>query len=123
MSHDSTKNQVPPEEEPRMVQCATLGERLQGLPGAPFPTELGQRIFERISQKAWLQWLEHSKLLINEHNLNLADPPAREFLQKACESWLFEGQQAPPSGWVASEGGLLQIVKKPSGESGGKASS
>ena len=113
MSHDSTKDQVPPAEEPRMVHCAVLGERLEGLPAAPFATDLGQRIFEQISQKAWLQWLEHSKRLINEHNLNLADPEARQFLQKACESWLFEGKQEPPSGWVPP-GGFIPIIQKPS---------
>ena len=112
MSHDSTKNQVPPAEEPRMVQCVVLGERLRGLPGAPFPTELGRRIFENVSQKAWLQWLEHSKLLINEHSLKLSDPAARQFLERACESWLFEGQQAPPSGWVPS-GGFIPVIQKP----------
>jgi len=115
MSHDSTKDQVPPAEEPRMVQCVVLGERLRGLPAAPFPTDLGRRIYENVSQKAWNQWLEHSKLLINEHGLNLADPAARQFLQNACESWLFEGKQAPPSGWVAS-GGFIPIVQKSSGQ-------
>jgi Fe-S cluster biosynthesis and repair protein YggX len=96
-----------------MVDCALLGQRLVGLPAAPFPTELGQRIFERISQKAWLQWLEHSKLLINEHNLNLSDPAAREFLQQACEAWMFAGRQAPPSGWEPKKSGFIPIVKKP----------
>jgi len=122
MSHDSTTGHVPPAEEPRMVHCTVLGENLPGLPGAPFPTELGQRIYAEISQKAWLQWLEHSKLLINEHNLNLAEVPAREFLQKACESWLFAGKQAPPSGWVPSGGGFIPIVKKPAKGDDDKAS-
>ena len=112
MSHHNTSDQVPPAKEPRLVDCVVLQERLPGLPAAPFPTPLGQRIFDEVSQKAWNQWLEHSKRLINEHNLKLSEPAARAFLQQACEAWLFEGKQDPPEGWVP-EGGFIPIVKKP----------
>ena len=112
MPYDSTKNQVPPDKEPRMVNCVVLKGQHAGMAAAPFQTPLGQRIFEEVSQEAWLQWLAHSKMLINEHNLKLSEPEAREYLLQACEAWLFKGQNAPPPGWVPSSGGFIPILKK-----------
>ena len=40
----------------RMVQCAKLGRLLPGLEKPPFPGELGQRIYEQVSEEAWRQW-------------------------------------------------------------------
>ena len=113
MPYDSTKNQVPPDKEPRIINCVVLKDRLPGMVAPPFQTPLGQRIFQDVSQAAWLQWLAHSKMLINEHNLKLSEPEAREYLRQACEAWLFEGQQTPPPGWVPSSAGFIPVLKKP----------
>ena len=112
MTYNSMKNQVPPDKEPRMVDCVVLKSRQAGLTARPFQTDLGQRIYEEVSQLAWSQWLAHSKLLINEHNLKLSEPEARAYLLKACEAWLFEGKNAPPPGWVDSAPGFIPVLKK-----------
>ena len=112
MTYDSMKNQVPPGKEPRMVNCVVLKTRQPGLAAAPFQTELGARIFENVSQAGWLQWLAHSKMLINEHNLKLSEPEARNYLLRACEAWLFEGANAPPPGWVPAKDGFIPVLKR-----------
>src|SRR5438128_672894 len=57
----------------RMVKCKKLGQELPGLTYKPWPNELGQRVYENISQEAWGQWLEHFKRIMNEYRLNPAD--------------------------------------------------
>lgn len=83
-----------------MVYCQKLKKEAQGLTQQPFPGELGARIHANISQEAWLQWLGHQTLLINENRLSLANPAAREFLVKELESFLFGDGSAKPAGFV-----------------------
>ena len=39
----------------RMVQCVKLGKEAEGLERCYFAVDLGQRIFDNISQEAWQQ--------------------------------------------------------------------
>ena len=88
----------------RIVNCQKLGKSLTGLDSAPYPGQLGQRIFEHISQQAWDMWLAHQTMLINEYRLSLIDPAAREFLAKEMENFLFgDGSEKPPG--FTDEGG------------------
>lgn len=86
--------------EARMVQCVKLGHEAEGLATPPFKNELGQRIYEGVSKEAWKQWIEHSKMLINEGRLELGTKPATEFLLKECEKFFFGEGSAMPSGYV-----------------------
>lgn len=84
----------------RTVQCVKLGRELPGLDKAPYPGELGQRIYENVSRQAWEMWLEHATILINHYGLTLLDPRAQEFLQQQMEEFFF-GEEAPmPEGWT-----------------------
>ncbi|MBF6591851.1 MAG: oxidative damage protection protein [Ktedonobacterales bacterium] len=83
-----------------MVQCVKLGRELPGLAKPPMPGELGQRIYEHISQEAWEMWQEHSRLLINHYGLNLADPDARQVMRQQMEEFFFSKDAAMPEGWV-----------------------
>jgi len=84
-----------------MVQCVKLGKEAEGLERAPFPGELGKRIFENVSAEAWKGWLEHQKMLVNEYRLNLADSKARKYLLEQTERYFFSDQQADvASGYV-----------------------
>ncbi len=87
----------------RTVHCALLKEDLPGLEFAPYPGELGQRIYEHISQKAWSRWLEQQTMLINEHRLSPINPEHRKFLEAEMEKFLFEGQTDKPEGYVPPE--------------------
>lgn len=91
----------------RMVMCAKLKRELPGLEKPPFPGELGQRIYDRISQQAWEMWQEQSRLVINHYGLNLADPDARQVMRQQMEEFLFgdEGDDDKPEGWSPEDGG------------------
>lgn len=56
----------------------------------PFPTELGQRIFDGICGVCWGEWVKHQQALINHYGLNLQDPQAKAFLYQSLEQFLFE---------------------------------
>lgn len=73
----------------RTVHCAKLGREAEGLARPPFPGELGQRIFDNISQEAWNDWMKQQTILINENRLSVIDPKAREFLEKEMKRFLF----------------------------------
>ena len=73
----------------RMVKCIKLGRELPGLTRPPYPGELGQRIYENVSQEGWNSWLEQMTLLINHHGLNLADPRATEILKEELVEFFF----------------------------------
>jgi Fe-S cluster biosynthesis and repair protein YggX len=80
----------------RMVHCKKLNQELPGLAQPPYPGELGQRIFENISQQAWQDWLRQQTMLINEYRLSMIDPKAQSFLKEEMEKFLFgEGGQMP----------------------------
>jgi Fe-S cluster biosynthesis and repair protein YggX len=76
----------------RMVDCVKMGEKLEGLDFAPFPGELGQKIFESVSKEAWKQWMAQQTILINEYRLSSLDPKARTFLQEEMQKFLFNDE-------------------------------
>ena len=80
----------------RMVQCVKLGKEAEGLERAPYPGELGKRIFDSVSKEAWQAWLRHQTILINENRLSPMDPAHRAFLEKEMEKFFFgEGSELP----------------------------
>jgi Fe-S cluster biosynthesis and repair protein YggX len=80
----------------RSVHCVLLKREAEGLDRAPYPGELGRRIYEQVSREAWAQWLRHQTLLINEYRLTPIEPKARKFLEGEMEKFFFgSGSQAP----------------------------
>jgi len=84
----------------RTVHCAKLHQDLEGLDRAPFPGELGQKIFDSISKQAWQMWMQQQTMLINEHRLSVIEPDARAFLEQNMKAFLFEDEDAKPEGYV-----------------------
>jgi Fe-S cluster biosynthesis and repair protein YggX len=81
----------------RMVQCVKLQRELPAIQYKPFDDELGQRIYENVSQEAWMMWLEHSKMIVNEYQLDLVSEKAHQVLREQCEAYFFgEGAALPP---------------------------
>lgn len=90
----------------RTVTCAKLGQELPALERPPYPGELGQRIFENVSQQGWEMWMQQSVIIINHYGLSLIDPQAREFLRKQMDDFFFgEGVQMPEDWTPEGEGG------------------
>jgi len=87
----------------RTIKCVMLGEDAEGLDYAPYPGDLGQRIFDNVSKEAWQKWLGHQTMLINEYRLTPFEPDARKFLEAEMEKFFFgEGSDAPKE-FVAPE--------------------
>ena len=84
----------------RTVNCVKLGKEAEGLDFAPYPGELGKRIFENVSKEAWKQWLETQKMLVNENRLNLADKKARDYLAQQMEKHFFGTGADKAAGYV-----------------------
>jgi Fe-S cluster biosynthesis and repair protein YggX len=78
-----------------------LGREAEGLEKAPYPGELGQRIFENVSKEAWQQWLRHQTMLINEYRLVAFEPKARQFLVGEMEKYFFGTGSEKPQGFKA----------------------
>lgn len=74
---------------PRMVKCAKLGQELPAIPYKPFNNELGQRIYNEISMDAWKQWLEFSKMIVNEYRLDLTSAQGQKLLYEQAEKFFF----------------------------------
>ncbi len=87
----------------RIVNCAKLNKEAEGIAFAPYPGDLGQRIFENISQEAWQLWLNHQTMLINERQLSLIDPDARKYLEGEMEKFLFGGDYDEIAGYVPQD--------------------
>ena len=80
----------------RTVNCVLLGEEAEGLDYAPYPGDLGQRIYDNVSKQAWQRWVAHQTMLINEYRLTPIEPEARTFLEKEMDKFFFgEGSAAP----------------------------
>lgn len=76
----------------RTVHCVKLQKDLPGLDVAPFPGELGQRVYESVSAEAYEMWKPHLTTIINHYGLNPADPETRKMLRNEMESFFFEEQ-------------------------------
>lgn len=69
----------------RTVNCIKLGKELPGLSFMPFDDELGERLYNQVSEEAWDMWLKESPRYINTYRLDLAEPAAQEFLREQME--------------------------------------
>ena len=83
----------------RIVNCVKLKRNAPGLETSTYPGDLGQKIYESISQEAWQQWLHHQTMLINENRLNTLEPEARKFLVVEMERFLFGEGSVMPAGY------------------------
>ncbi len=87
----------------RTVFCCKLHEDAEGLATPPFPGELGQKIFNEVSKRAWSMWLSHQTMLINEYRLNLMDVKSRDFLKEELQKYFFGDGSQKPSGFTPTE--------------------
>jgi Fe-S cluster biosynthesis and repair protein YggX len=84
----------------RIIHCEHLNKDAEGMTYAPYPGELGKRIYNEISQEAWQLWMKHQTMLVNENRLNLADARARQYLLRQMEQFFFGGGADQVQGYV-----------------------
>jgi len=80
----------------RMVHCIKLGKEAEGLDFAPYPGELGQKIFDNVSKEAWQGWLGQQTMLMNEYRLTPINPEHRKFLENEMDKYFFGTGSAVP---------------------------
>ncbi len=76
---------------------------MDGLKSIPYPGELGQRIFDNVSNDAWQMWLQHQTMLINEYRLTPIEKKDRSFLEQEMEKFFFGEGSARPEEFVEPE--------------------
>lgn len=80
----------------RMVHCVKLGREAEALDKPPLKGEVGQKIFDNVSQEGWKMWLEHSKMLINEYRLDLTSEQGQKLWMTEMDKFFFgEGSDVP----------------------------
>ena len=85
------------------VYCVIFKEELEGLGFKPVSGDLGARILDNVSKKAWQQWLTHQTMLINEKRLSLVDPEHKAYLAKQMEEFFFGEGADQPEGWISPD--------------------
>ena len=76
-----------------------LRETTEGLPGldeAPWPGELGKRIYDNVSAQAWKMWEDRMKMILNEYRLMPWQKEAQQLMAKQMEDFFFGGTEALP---------------------------
>ena len=106
---------------PRMVQCVKLGKELPGLEKPPFAGELGQRIYDNVSQEGYDLWKPHMTILINHYALNPADPETRKLMRNEMEEFFFGADAQLPEGWTPPGAAPSKGGAAPSKGGGGAA--
>jgi len=86
-----------------IVNCVKLKKEAEGLARAPYPGEIGKKIFENVSNEAWQMWMKHQTMLINENRLSVIDPKAREYLEEQMVKFLFEDDAEMPEGYKPTD--------------------
>ena len=73
----------------RTVTCSKFQRELPGLEKAPFSGELGQKIYENVSQDAWKMWSDDMMIkVINEYRLDMTDPEQYKTLLEEMRKFL-----------------------------------
>jgi Fe-S cluster biosynthesis and repair protein YggX len=90
-----------------MVQCVVLKREAEGLDTLPHPGDLGKRIYESVSKEGWRDWLQRLQMIINENQLNTADPMSIELIEKHMLGFFFD---------EGDYGGLPQGFRAPGGK-------
>ena len=94
---------------PRMVICKKLQRELPGLDAAPWPGELGQRVYDNVSAEAWKLWEERMKMILNEYRLMPWQKEAQQLVAKHMEDFFFGEGAALPPGLRAAPGQAVAL--------------
>jgi Fe-S cluster biosynthesis and repair protein YggX len=84
----------------RMVKCVKLGQELPALSEQPWPGELGKRIYENVSARAWKLWEDRMRMILNEYRLAPWQKEAQDLVSKAMEEFFFGQDAALPPGYT-----------------------
>src|SRR5271165_6731851 len=83
-----------------MVHCSKYKQELEGLDEPPFDSDFGHKIYNNVSKKAWGEWVEHQKMLLNEYRLQPWTRESQEFLVEQMQQYFFGEGAALPKEYV-----------------------
>jgi len=83
-----------------MVLCAKYKQEMEGLDELPFDNDLGKKIYDNVSKKAWGEWVDHQKMLLNEYRLQPWTKEAQSFLVEQMNEFLFGAGGQKPKEYV-----------------------
>ena len=84
----------------RVVHCVKLGREAPGLPKAPLPGDLGQKVYENVSQEGWDLFREYFTMVLNEQRLDLMDDSTDAIFINCVEDFFFGEGGKMPEGYV-----------------------
>ena len=84
----------------RIVYCIKLKQELPGLEYPPMPGDLGRKIYENVSQKAWEEFIEFFKMVINEYRLDLTNPISDQIFEQKASEYFFGENISMPDGFI-----------------------
>lgn len=87
----------------RTVFCVKFQKQLPGLDMAPWPGEIGQRLYDQVSADAWKLWEERQKMILNEYRLMPWQKEGQELILKHLEEFFFGEGAALPPGYVPQQ--------------------
>ena len=89
---------------PHMVFCSRYKQEMEGLDEAPFDSDFGNKVYNNVSKKAWQEWVERQKMLMNEYRLQPWTQQAQEFLVEQMDQFFFGEGAALPKEYVPPSG-------------------
>ena len=67
---------------------------------APWPGEIGQRVYENVSAQAWKLWEDRQKMILNEYRVMPWQKEGQEVIRTHMEDFFFGAGSALPPDFV-----------------------
>lgn len=67
------------------------------MPFRPFPNDIGLKVFEKICNVCWQEWLNAQKQIINHYSLDPREAKSREMLYTQMNTFLFGEAKGLPT--------------------------
>jgi Fe-S cluster biosynthesis and repair protein YggX len=100
----ATENTTGAGQTERMVHCVKFGRELPGLTEAPWPGELGQRVYQNVSARAWKLWEDRMRMILNEYRLMPWQKEAQDLVARSMEEFFFGEGAALPANDTPQQG-------------------
>ncbi len=85
------------------MKCVKFQKDMPGLDAAPWPGEIGQRVYENVSAEAWKLWEERQKMILNEYRLMPWQKEGQEIIKTQMEDFFFGEGSALPADYVPQQ--------------------
>lgn len=74
----------------RIIFCNFLKSNEEGFEFQFYPGDIGKKIYNDISKKAWSKWMKKQTLIINEKKLNMIKLKDRKFLENEMVNFFYK---------------------------------